>query len=210
MGNIEYIPLFPNLVTRTDTNPEFLEFRDKFIDYAYNLRTKSSGITRSNKNGWHSGVKIKDNDDFQDCMGFLKKHIGETVSTIFKNGTNVTVDSCWLNINGQNSMNLAHTHPGCHLSGCLWIKSTKESGYLNTYNQNEFNHYTLFESYSEEILNEFKCSFTSLFKPTEGHMVIFPSDLRHSVLENRDPYDRVSLAFNLTVCPPNIDKSSDE
>ena len=210
MSNIEYVPLFPHLVTRTDTNPEFLEFREKFIDYAYNLRTKSSGITRSNKNGWHSDVKIKDNDDFQDCMGFLKKHIGETVNTMFKSGTNVYVDSCWLNINGQNSTNLAHTHPGCHLSGCLWIKSTKESGYFNTYNQNEFNHYTLFQSYSEDIVNEFKCSNNSLFKPTEGHMVIFPSDLRHSVLENDDPYDRVSLAFNLDVRPPpHIDKNSD-
>ena len=52
MSNIEYIPLFPQLVTRTNTNPEFLEFRDKFIDCAYDLRSKSSGITRSNKNGW--------------------------------------------------------------------------------------------------------------------------------------------------------------
>ena len=82
MSNIDYIPLFPNLVTRTDTNPEFLEFRDKFIDYAYDLRSKSSGITRSNKNGWHSDTDILNDDDFQDCMGFLKKYIGETACTI--------------------------------------------------------------------------------------------------------------------------------
>ena len=209
MSKIEYIPLFPNIVTRTDTNPEFLEFRDKFIDYAYDLRSKSSGVTRSNKNGWHSDTKILNDDDFQDCMGFLKKHIGETVDTIFKSDTKVTVDSCWLNINGQDSINLSHTHPGCHLSGCLWIKSTKESGYLKASNQNEFNHFYLFEAYSEEIMSQFKCNSAFSFKPSEGHMVIFPSDLRHSVYENDDPYDRISLAFNLVVCPPNINKSPD-
>ena len=202
MSNIEYVPLFPHLVTRTDTNPEFLEFREKFIDYAYNLRTKSSGITRSNKNGWHSDVKIKDNDDFQDCMGFLKKHIGETVNTMFKSGTNVYVDSCWLNINGQNSTNLAHTHPGCHLSGCLWIKSTNDSGKLKIYSDNEFNHFNLQQSYTENVFQEFYCSPRHFFKPIEGHMVMFPSDLKHSVYQNDDPYDRISLAFNITVQPP--------
>tara|TARA_A100001391_G_scaffold124946_1_gene85166 strand:+ start:1134 stop:1769 length:636 start_codon:yes stop_codon:yes gene_type:complete len=211
MSNIEYLPLFPHLVTRTDTNPEFLEFRDKFIDYAYNLRTNCSGITRSNKNGWHSDVKIKNDDDFQDCMGFLKKYIGKAVSTLFKSGTKVTVESCWLNINGQNSMNLSHTHPGCNLSGCLWIKRTRKSGCLKAHNPNEFNHFSLFEAYSEEIKNQFNCDLSFIFKPIEGHMVIFPSDLRHSVLENDDPYDRVSLAFNLDVRPPPYnDKNSDQ
>ena len=202
MRNIEYIPLFPNLVTRTDTNPEFLEFRDKFIDYAYDLRSKSSGITRSNRNGWHSDTKILYDDDFQDCMGFLKKHIGETVGTIFKNDTKVTVDNCWLNINGQDSINVSHIHPGSHLSGCLWIKNTNESGWLKLYNQNDFNHYRLHNSYSEEVVNKFHVCSAYQFKPIEGHMVIFPSDLRHSVLENKDPYDRVSLAFNLIVSSP--------
>ena len=199
MSNIEYIPLFPNLVTRIDTNPDFLEFRDKFIDYAYDQRSKSSGITRSNKNGWHSDTDILNDDDFQDCMDFLKKYIGETVGTIFKSGTNVTVDSCWLNINGQGSENVSHIHPGCDLSGCLWIKRTEESGYFKAYNQNEFNHYNLLNTYSEEVMNKFHVSSGHHFKPIEGHMVIFPSDLRHSVLENKDPYDRVSLAFNLFV-----------
>ena len=202
MSNIEYIPLFPQLVTRTDTNPEFLEFRDKFIDYAYDLRSKSPGISRSNKNGWHSDTNIKNEDDFQDCMSFLKKHIGETVGTMFKSGTNVTVDSCWLNINGQGSENVSHIHPGSHLSGCLWIKNTHESGNLKAYNQNQFNHFRLHNSYSEQFMNEFHNCSGYNFKPIEGHMVIFPSDLRHSVLENKDPYDRVSLAFNLNVSSP--------
>ena len=202
MSNIEYLPLFPHLVTRTDTNPEFLEFRDKFIDYAYDQRSKSSGITRSNKNGWHSDTDILNDDDFQDCMGFLKKYIGETAGTIFKNGTKVSVDSCWLNINGQDSINLSHIHPGSHLSGCLWIKNTKESGYLKGYNPNDFNHFRLHDSYSEEVMNKFHVCPAYHFIPIEGHMVIFPSDLRHSVLQNKDPYSRVSLAFNLFVSPP--------
>ena len=202
MSNIEYIPLFPQLVTKTDTNPEFLEFRDKFIDYAYELKSKSPGITRSNKGGWHSSTSILDDEDFQDCVGFLEKYIGQTVHTLFKDTTKVKVDGCWLNINNRESENIIHTHPGCHLSGCLWIKSTNDSGKLKIYSDNEFNHFNLHQSYTENVFQEFYCSPRHFFKPIEGHMVMFPSDLKHSVYQNNDPYDRISLAFNITVQPP--------
>ena len=202
MSNIEYIPLFPQLVTKTDTNPEFLEFRDKFIDYAYELKSKSPGISRSNKKGWHSSTSIINDDDFSECVGFLEKYIAQTVNTLFKNTTKVKIDSCWLNINNKDSENVVHTHPGCHLSGCLWIKSTKDSGQLKIYSEHEFNHHYLHESYTNKIFHEFYTSPRYFFKPTEGHMVMFPSDLKHSVFQNDDPYDRISLAFNITVRPP--------
>ena len=202
MNSIEYIPLFPQLVTRTDTNPEFLEFREKFIDYAYETRSKCSGIQRSNKNGWHSSTKIINDDDFQDCVNFLKKYIGQTVNTMFKSDTKVTVDSCWLNINNKDSENVAHTHPGCHLSGCLWIKTTQDSGYLKMHSDLEYNHYNINQAYTEETYQNFFNNTSHFFKPMEGFMVIFPSDLRHSVCQNDDPYDRISLAFNITVMPP--------
>ena len=34
----------------------------------------------------------------------------------------------WLNVNGPNSYNVSHRHPGCDLSGVLWIKQTPEQG----------------------------------------------------------------------------------
>ena len=55
-------------------------------------------------------------------MSFLKKYIGETVGTMFKSGTNVTVDSCWLNINGQGSENVSHIHPGSHYLDVYGLK----------------------------------------------------------------------------------------
>ena len=34
----------------------------------------------------------------------------------------------WLNINGPNSYNVCHRHPGSDLSGVIWVKQTPESG----------------------------------------------------------------------------------
>ena len=36
------------------------------------------------------------------------------------------------------------------------------------------------------------------FDPLEGHMLIFPSNLKHGVEMNQSDEDRISIAFNYT------------
>ena len=41
-------------------------------------------------------------------------------------------------------------------------------------------------------------------------MIIFPSELKHAVAENKSQNDRVSLAFNLFTLPLELDSKKDD
>jgi len=43
--------------------------------------------------------------------------------------------------------------------------------------------------------------FSHKIKPVEGTIIMFPADLIHSVSQNDDDEDRISIAFNLSVIP---------
>ena len=38
------------------------------------------------------------------------------------------MNSMWININGPGNYNHSHNHPGCDLSGVLWLKVPENSG----------------------------------------------------------------------------------
>ena len=40
---------------------------------------------------------------------------------------------------------------------------------------------------------------TYYFPPTEGRILIFPSNLDHEVKENKSDEDRISYSFNITL-----------
>jgi uncharacterized protein (TIGR02466 family) len=92
-----------------------------------------------------------------------------------------------------------HTHSNSLFSGVLYLKAAEDTGRIT------FHKYHKYLNISSPTLqlgfaewNIFNCDSWSI-APTENQIIIFPSNLMHSVEINNSKDDRISVAFNLFV-----------
>jgi len=90
----------------------------------------------------------------------------------------------WFNFNYENCYNVQHTHPGCVLSGVLWIQIPEEQPIVFSC-FDEFTRAT-YEKYTNESL-----------VAKEGQLLLFPAHLPHRVDINRSKNTRISISFNI-------------
>jgi uncharacterized protein (TIGR02466 family) len=196
---IEFLPLFPSPVIKIDTKPEFNDIRGDLINFCYSERENSPiGIDRSNNGGWHSELLLEE-ERFHKYKKFIEKYIEKSFESFVNSGVKIIPNSYWININGINSVNTEHNHPGSDISGCFWIKSSEYSGTFRFTNPNDFIHYSLLKTFNFESKSQYYFSERYFFKPIEGEMILFPSNMNHCVFENKDDNDRISIAFNLKI-----------
>ena len=105
----------------------------------------------------------------------------------------------WININKWRDFNSAHVHPGCDLSGVLWIKTPKDSGTFEFDSPHLFSQFRVMECYSEEITDRHKLYPSYWIPSEEGKIVFFPASLSHKVNSSQSREDRISVAFNIDV-----------
>ena len=91
----------------------------------------------------------------------------------------------WFNFNYQNCYNVSHVHPGCILSGILWVQVPDNDRPV------------IFESTNQYAKGTYCDDLIKPFNPTPGTMCIFPSHLPHRVDINHTKQTRISIAFNL-------------
>lgn len=201
---VEYLPMFPSFTIKFDTNPEFKDYiRDDLIQFAYKEREKDTeGIKRSNQGGWHSQVDLVKQEDFQKYKKFIYKYIGKAFGKFAKDGGDILMKGCWININGEGDTNSHHNHPGSHMSGVFWVKCSEKSGSLRFLNPHTFDHFGLLETITNRTKSKHLLAHSYYIKPEEGSIAIFPSSLVHHVLPNERDVDRISIAFNLILTPP--------
>ena len=95
----------------------------------------------------------------------------------------------------------AHEHSHCNslFSGTLYLKAAKETGQITFHKHQKYLNFsspTISFGFTEQnIFNSSTWSIT----PTENQIIIFPSNLMHSVETNNSKDDRISVAFNLFV-----------
>jgi len=196
---IEFLPLFPSPVIKIDTKPEFNDIRGDLINFCYSERENSPiGIDRSNNGGWHSELLLEE-ERFHKYKKFIEKYIEKSFESFVNSGVKIIPNSYWININGINSVNTEHNHPGSDISGCFWIKSSEYSGSFRFTNPNDFIHNPLLKTFNLESKSQYYFSERYFFRPIEGEMIIFPSNMNHCVFENKDDNDRISIAFNMKV-----------
>ena len=207
-GGVEYLPLFPSLAIKFDTNPEFKDYiRDDLIQFAYKERDRDiKGINRSNNGGWHSHIKLTKQENFLKYRDFIYKYLGKVFTGFIKKGGDVKMAGCWININGEGDTNSHHNHPGAHMSGVFWVKCNEKSGSLRFINPHTFDHFGLLDIITKEAKSKHLLSPAYYMRPEEGSIAIFPSSLMHHVLPNEKDVDRISIAFNLILKPPKLEE----
>tara|TARA_B100000900_G_C20374581_1_gene631858 strand:- start:140 stop:739 length:600 start_codon:yes stop_codon:yes gene_type:complete len=180
--------IFPHRIHKLKVK-NYKDLNKKLISEIYDLKDDNElGIKRSNYGGWHS----KDYFVYENSATELKdisKIISDFYSdTILKNGKNVKMSTIWANINGKDSYNGPHTHPGSHYSGCYYVKVPKNSGDLYFIDRGT----SLTPPY-----NQFKKIYDEIkIKPEEGMLYLWTGELGHRVGKNKTDKDRISISFN--------------
>tara|TARA_B110000285_G_C14953564_1_gene528022 strand:+ start:276 stop:875 length:600 start_codon:yes stop_codon:yes gene_type:complete len=83
-----------------------------------------------------------------------------------------------------------HNHTNCFMSGVLYLQTTPDSGDI------------IFQEFGNKAFNLLPSEFNLynskewIYKPQNGLLLLFPSDLYHRVKENESKHIRHSLAFN--------------
>ena len=194
--NYKVTNLFPSSVHRLGID-NFDDYKDQLIKETYQERDEDPiGRKVSNRGGWQSNEI-----DIQKCKSeTLKEVIIGSLSQFEPISQNVSmVVGGWKNINGPGNFNCIHNHPRSHLSGVLWIKALKDSGNIVFTSPQLFNRFQELDSYTNQFKFNSNSYMTYYFPPTEGRILIFPSNLDHEVKENKSDEDRISYSFNITL-----------
>ena len=175
----------------------------QLVEEAQVMRRLLPGVTRSNREGWHS------DDDFfgrtePGCTA-LRRHILEAIqestrllSPDFDFAGNRALCQGWVNINPPGAFNAPHDHSGFALSGVYYASVPPEGrgGAIEFLDPRaNANAYTI----------EGAASFHRKFviNPKSGNLLVFPSYLIHWVQPNEESTDRITVAFNIRYLKPS-------
>ncbi len=177
--------------------PDCEVLNQQLVEEAQAMRARLPGLTRSNRDGWHS------EDDFfgrtePGCTA-LRTHILEAVqettrllSPDFDFAANRALCQGWINVNPPGAFNGPHDHSGFALSGVYYASVPPEgrSGAIEFLDP---------RANANAYMIEGAACFNRKFmiNPKPGNLLVFPSYLTHWVQPNGDSTDRITVAFNI-------------
>tara|TARA_B100000900_G_scaffold383892_1_gene372221 strand:- start:2688 stop:3242 length:555 start_codon:yes stop_codon:yes gene_type:complete len=152
-----------------------------WVDKCYQIKNHIPSSKKSNIEGYQS-PNIFTHPDFFDLISVLSKHIKK-----FKKTPNLIIQSMWVNISSYGHANSLHVHnkykdeDGVKVeSGVFYLKTNSKSGQLRFYNPIDL-------------------SIQYGLSPKPSQIVLFNSDILHSVDPNLSKEDRISIAFNYKI-----------
>lgn len=187
--NPELVSLFPtsllvNNIGRGLTDEEL----DCVLDYQDTVRANTGNITTKDvlvlENPKLAGLKKLVEEALQD-------YLTQVYNPINPDKIRLVVTQSWLNFTDKTQYHHKHYHHNSIISGCLYINARKDSDCIM------FTKRATGEPWQIQALeqNYFNCNEFTV--PVEtGDLVLFPSNLIHSVPQTDHDYTRISLAFN--------------
>lgn len=200
MNNVKLYGISPVIIYESFNDEENHKkikntYYKKFSEYGFEYELNNNFEGYSYSSGEHLGKSFLHKDPQFECLfSFLKKNL---IEYIIKLGFNEdlfsfhVIKSWYVVITEDNGMQF-HTHSGSDFSFCYYIDVPENSGKINFLNQNTSNkNYIfsgLFDYNPEEPNKTFIKDFTNPhifhsypFEPSDGKLLIFPSELAHSV-----------------------------
>ena len=181
--------LFPTkILSSEDTN--FSSYRDDMIKWMIDYSYKHPTVAKSNQGGYQSPDQFYLEESFAPYLNRISEHLISTMDEYTRDDRSclhlddLKLSNMWFNFNYENCYNVQHTHPGCVLSGVLWIQIPEEQPIVFSC-FDEFTRAT-YEKYTNESL-----------VAKEGQLLLFPAHLPHRVDINRSKNTRISISFNI-------------
>jgi len=190
---MQILELFPTPVMIVNIKEEIKE-SEIFNIKKLSLDKKNLIPNGNNGNFFHKNVDVlKNHIPNSKLEKTLNKYIDIFLKDIWlEKEAELVITSSWFNINPKHTIHHEHRHPNSILSGVLYLNTDEKSGDFVMYNS---------KAYSRQV-SSFAFGSNKFVEKTKNYcpklydLVIFPSDLKHSVLPNASNYDRMSLSFN--------------
>jgi len=141
-----------------------------------NFKTKDSYLTK------HESLKS--------ITSFFKECIDDYCNTIINSEQRLVITQLWGNRNPKGSKHHEHVHPNSIISGVFYLRQDPKLPPIQFSQSNQ--HGMKLDPRKYNVYN----SETFLLPCTAGELILFPSNLKHSVPINQGDEERISLSFN--------------
>ena len=164
----------------------------KELEYVKNLEYKRENIDDNGKPLNHQSSKtfLFDEPELQEVAEFVNVMLQFYVKNVMECTDTLVVTQSWANMTKKGERHHEHSHPNSIISGVFYLQNNKNLPPIQF--RKKSNH--SFDLKVEKH-NNFN-SATYLLPADSGELLLFPSTLPHSVLDNESDEDRISIAFN--------------
>ena len=182
----ELIQLFPKPVLIANYHKDFTEE----LNYIKSLEHKLNEKSQTEYAKQSTNTFLLDEPELASIREFIEAYLKFYVHSVLECTDELVITQAWSNICEKGKKHHEHVHPNSIVSGVFYFQINENlppiefrnpnthSFNLNIQKQNNFN------------------SATFLLPLNSGELILFPSNLTHSVPENKSDLPRISLAFN--------------
>lgn len=182
----ELIQLFPKPVLISKYHKDFT----KELEYVKSLEHKLNQKAEHEYAKQSTNTFLLDEPELASIREFIEAYLKFYVHNVLECSDELVITQAWSNICEKGKKHHEHVHPNSIVSGVFYFQINENlppiefrnpnthSFNLNIQKQNNFN------------------SATFLLPLNSGELILFPSNLTHSVPENKADLPRISLAFN--------------
>jgi uncharacterized protein (TIGR02466 family) len=165
---------------------------DAIKKYVYNLRDTTEGVVISNRGGWHSKDILEPIPEalenlFSNFQSFVNQYCSQITGL-----NQLKIGNFWFNINSKYDYNRTHDHQNSILSAVYYIDAIGDN--IGSFVAERDDSAEFFLGTYKNITPFTSTSFS--ITPLTGFAFIMPSWVLHSVEQNFEDRDRISLAVN--------------
>jgi len=157
------------------------------------IRTLEWISQKANGNFKSKDSYILKNEQLKDIKNFIVETVDKYCEKILNTKQRLVITQSWFNKNPTGSKHHEHVHPNSIISGVMYFQIDQTLPPIQFSKSNQEG--VKLDPIKYNVLN----ADTFLLPCKSGELILFPSNLRHSVPINTGMPDRISLSFN-TFC----------
>jgi uncharacterized protein (TIGR02466 family) len=179
----ELLQIFPTPILIT-------KYKSSLVDELKYIDTLDWIEQKANKNFKSKDTYLLNHEQFKNIKNFIYESLNKFTKNISQSNQKLVVTQCWLNKNPKGSKHHEHVHPNSIISGVFYFKQDPKLPPIQ---------------FSKSIQSAMKLdpkkynnlnSDTFLLPCIDGELILFPSNLKHSVPINMGDEPRISMSFN--------------
>ena len=179
----ELLQIFPTPILVTKYEGDL----SKELKYIDNLPYKE---VKANAKFKSQDTYLLEIEELKNIKNFFYDSLNKYTKNILQSDQRLVITQCWTNKNPPGSKHHEHVHPNSILSGVFYLKQDKTLPPIQF--AKTIQHAMKLNPKKYNNLN----SETFLLPCVAGELLLFPSNLKHSVPTNMGKEARISLSFN--------------
>ena len=179
----ELLQIFPTPLLIT-------KYEGSLVDELKHINTLEWIEQKANSNFKSKDTYLLEHKQFKNIKNFIYESLNKFTKNIFESNQRLVVTQCWLNKNPKGSKHHEHVHPNSIISGVFYFKQDPKLPPIQF--SKSMQHAMKLDPKKYNNLN----SETFLLPCTDGELILFPSNLKHSVPINMGDEPRISMSFN--------------